>query len=120
MQQPRRSSATHPPGHQKNALHLSCNAIAPAHPRPQLRPDVNPLNTAVAESMLRGVQEAARTIGLQIQVLNASTSRGIDEAFDTLARERPDALFVASDSFLAGRRVQLEQIPVRLQHNLRV
>ena len=54
---------------------------------------VNPLNTAIAEGTLREVQEAARTIGLQIQVLNASTSRGIDAAFDAFARERADALF---------------------------
>jgi putative ABC transport system substrate-binding protein len=73
---------------------------------------VNPLNT-VAERMLREVQEAARTIGLQIQVLNASTSQGIDAAFDALARERPDALFVASDPFLAGRRVQLVTLVAR-------
>jgi putative tryptophan/tyrosine transport system substrate-binding protein len=74
---------------------------------------VNPLNSAFAESMVREVQEAARTIGLQIQVLNASTSRGIDAAFDVLARERPDALFVAPDPFLAGRRAQLVTLAAR-------
>jgi hypothetical protein len=51
------------------------------------------------------VQEAARTIGLQNHVLNASTSNEIDAAFATLARERPDALFVASDAFFNSRRV---------------
>jgi putative ABC transport system substrate-binding protein len=55
---------------------------------------VNPGNIAVTEATLRGVQEAARVLGLQIQVLNASTSREIDAAFATLEHERPDALFV--------------------------
>ena len=68
---------------------------------------VNPANTANAEATLRDVEAAARAIGLQIQVLNASTSREIDAAFATLVRERPDALFVASDPFFTTRRVQL-------------
>jgi putative ABC transport system substrate-binding protein len=68
---------------------------------------VNPDNRNIAEPTLREVQEAARTIGLQINVLNASTSRDISAAFATLARERPDALFVAPDNFFIGRRVQI-------------
>ena len=40
---------------------------------------------------------AARAMGLQVQVFNASTSREIDAVFASLVRERPDALFVASD-----------------------
>jgi putative ABC transport system substrate-binding protein len=83
---------------------------------------VNPLNPAAAERTLREVQEAARTNALQIQVLNASTSRDIDTAFDTLARERADALFVASDAFFAGRRAQFvtlaarDRIPATYEH----
>ena len=46
-------------------------------------------------------------MGLEIQILNASTSREIDAAFETIARERPDALFVGNDAFLSARRVQL-------------
>jgi putative tryptophan/tyrosine transport system substrate-binding protein len=72
---------------------------------------VNPLTAAT--EILREVQEAARTNALQIQVLNASTSRDIDAAFDTLARERPDALFVTSDAFFAGRRAQLATLAAR-------
>jgi putative ABC transport system substrate-binding protein len=66
-----------------------------------------------AEPTLRDVQEAARVIGLQIQVLNASTSREIDEAFATLARERPDALFVGGNGFLTFRRTQLVTLTAR-------
>ena len=52
-------------------------------------------------------------MGLQIQVLNASTSREIDAAFATLVRERPDALFVGSDPFFNSRRVQLVHLASR-------
>jgi putative ABC transport system substrate-binding protein len=52
------------------------------------------------------VEAAARAIGLQIKVLNASTSREIDAAFATFVGERPDALFVGSDGFFNSRRVQ--------------
>jgi hypothetical protein len=54
---------------------------------------VNPAFGTSAETTLRDVQEAARTIGLQIQILNATTIGEIDAAFATLARGRPDALF---------------------------
>jgi ABC-type uncharacterized transport system substrate-binding protein len=68
---------------------------------------VNPANAVNAETTLTVVVPAARAVGLQIQVLNASTSREIDAAFATFERERPDALFVVGDSFLNSRRVQL-------------
>jgi hypothetical protein len=55
----------------------------------------------------RDLQEAARTIGLQIQILNATTIGEIDAAFAILARERPDALFVDADGFFNSRRVQI-------------
>jgi putative tryptophan/tyrosine transport system substrate-binding protein len=68
---------------------------------------VNPANAAFAETTLKDVGPAARAMGLQIQVLNASTSREIDAAFATLVRQRPDALFVGNDPFFTSRRVQL-------------
>ena len=49
-------------------------------------------NTSTAEATLREVPEAARALGLQIQALNASTSREIEAAFATLVRDRADAL----------------------------
>jgi putative ABC transport system substrate-binding protein len=60
----------------------------------------NSANAAIAETMLREVQEAARSIGLELHVINASTSREIDAVFVTFARERPDAFFVMPDAFL--------------------
>ena len=61
----------------------------------------------------RHAEAAARALGLQIQVLNASTSREIDAAFATLVRERPDALFVGPDAFFNSRRVQLATLAAR-------
>jgi putative ABC transport system substrate-binding protein len=74
---------------------------------------VNPANARSAESTLREVQAAAPTIGLQIQILNATTIGEIDAAFATLARARPDALFVAPDAFLTSRRVQFATLTAR-------
>jgi putative ABC transport system substrate-binding protein len=74
---------------------------------------VNPANAAGTETALRIVQEAAPTIGLQIQILKASTSREIDAAFATIERERPDALFVSGDAFFLSRAVQFATLTAR-------
>ena len=52
---------------------------------------VNPTDAIRTESNVRDVEAAARSIGLQIHVLNASTIGDIDAAFATLVRERLDA-----------------------------
>jgi putative ABC transport system substrate-binding protein len=74
---------------------------------------VNPANTTSAAFTLRYIPEAARTIGLQSLVLNASTSDEIDTAFATLVREQADALFVAADAFFTSRRVQFAMLTAR-------
>jgi putative ABC transport system substrate-binding protein len=74
---------------------------------------VDPANPAITESTLRDVEPAARTMGLQIQALNASTSREIDAAFATFVRERPDALFVGGAPFFNSRRLQLSLLAMR-------
>jgi putative ABC transport system substrate-binding protein len=74
---------------------------------------VNPANTPTADATLRDIPEAARAIGLQTQVLNASTSPEIEEAFVNLVRDRADALFVAPDAFFTSRRGQLATLAAR-------
>src|SRR5262245_10143347 len=74
---------------------------------------VNPANTPNTEATLREIPEAARALGLQIQILNASTSREIEAAFATLVRDRADALFVAPDAFFVSRRVQFVTLTAR-------
>ena len=73
----------------------------------------NPANAALTETMLTDVEAAARDISLQMQIVNASTSREIDAAFAGLARERIDVVFVLPDSFFFSRRVQLAQLAAR-------
>jgi putative tryptophan/tyrosine transport system substrate-binding protein len=73
---------------------------------------VNPASSS-ATDLVRDAQSAARSIGLQIQVLNASTSTDIDTAFAALVRERVDALFVGSGPFFTARRFQLAHLATR-------
>ena len=74
---------------------------------------VNPANAPTTETALRDIPEAAHAIGLQIQILNASTNREIEAAFATLVRDRADALFVAADIFFVSRRVQFATLATR-------
>jgi putative ABC transport system substrate-binding protein len=74
---------------------------------------LDPANATNAESTLRNVQEAAVSLGLQLRILNAGTSREIDEAFATFANMRPDALFVTGLGFYTSRRVQLANLAAR-------
>jgi len=76
---------------------------------------VNPAGP-LTETTLRDVEPAARGMGLQINVLNASTSREIDAAFATFVDRRPDVLFVAGDIFFTSRRVQLANLAA--QHGI--
>jgi putative tryptophan/tyrosine transport system substrate-binding protein len=74
---------------------------------------VNPANAPSTEFTLRAVQEAAPAIGLQTQVLNATTIAEIDAVFAGFAREHPDALFLAGDAFFLDRRVQFATLTAR-------
>jgi ABC-type uncharacterized transport system substrate-binding protein len=74
---------------------------------------VNPTNVANTEANLKEVQLAGRAMGLQMQVVRASTSREIDAAFATIERERPDALFVGGDALFNSRRLQLALLAAR-------
>ncbi len=73
---------------------------------------VNPAGPT-AETTVGDIETAARAMGLNVQVLNASTSREIDAAFATVARARSEALFVGGDPFFSSRRVQLANLAAR-------
>jgi putative ABC transport system substrate-binding protein len=83
---------------------------------------VNPGNAPIAKYTVQGVQKAAPAMGLQVQILNATTIGEIDAAFATIARERLDALFVGPDQLFTSRRVQLvtlaasDRIPATYQN----
>ena len=74
---------------------------------------INPGNRSVAEATLREVREAAPTMGLQVEILNAVTIDEIDAALANLARGRPDALLVAADAFFLDRRMQFATLAAR-------
>ena len=71
---------------------------------------VNPVNVPNTELTLRDMEGAARSIGLQYQVLYADTPREIDGAFESIGRERPDGLFVAITPLFVAWRVELVQL----------
>jgi putative ABC transport system substrate-binding protein len=75
---------------------------------------VNPANTSAAESTLRDLPDAARSLGLEIAVLNVSTGKDIEAAFASLAHSPADALFIGNDSFFESRLVQLVVLSSRL------
>jgi putative ABC transport system substrate-binding protein len=74
---------------------------------------VNPVNPLNTETTPQQVQAAAQTLGLQTQVLRASTASEIDAAFATLVQQGSKALFVANDAFLNNRSDQLAALSAR-------
>jgi putative ABC transport system substrate-binding protein len=80
-------------------------ALAPAASRIAVFVDsTNPTST---EATLRDVQAASRQMGMQIQVMKVGTSRDIDTAFESFARERPDGLMTSISAFFVDRRVHV-------------
>ena len=73
---------------------------------------VNPSNP-LTESETRGVREAARSLGLRLEVLNASSESEIDKAFRRFIELRADALIVSVDSFLNNQRAQIVALAAR-------
>jgi putative ABC transport system substrate-binding protein len=73
---------------------------------------VNPTNPTT-KSILRDTELVGNSIGVQVQALNVSTGREIDETFTSFLHERPDAIFVGLDQFLASRRVQIVNLAAR-------
>jgi putative ABC transport system substrate-binding protein len=74
---------------------------------------VNPNNAAGAEQMIRDVHEAARTKGVQLQILKAGTESEIDAAFASLVELQAGGLVVGADPFFYSRREQLVALAAR-------
>jgi putative ABC transport system substrate-binding protein len=74
---------------------------------------VNPANATSAESTLKDVAAAAPAVGLQMEVLNATTGGEINAVFARFVPDKPDALLVAGDAFFSSRRVQLAHLATR-------
>ncbi len=91
-------------------LELLRELVPASHSRGGARQSGGPANV---ETTVKDLAALARALGLQIQILKASTSSEIDAAFATFVRERPDALFVGSDPLFTSRRVQLANLAAR-------
>src|SRR5215813_2519622 len=74
---------------------------------------VNPANTANAEATIKQVEAAGRSLGMQILIINATSSSDIDTAFAVIERARSDALFVSPDAVFNGLRVKLAILAMR-------
>jgi putative ABC transport system substrate-binding protein len=74
---------------------------------------VDPTNPALAEPITRDLQAAARTLGLQLHVLNASRERDFDTIFASLAQLAAGALVITSDPVFYSRGEQLAALALR-------
>ena len=74
---------------------------------------VDTANPVLAEPTTKNVQAAARTLGLQLHVLNASTDQEIEAAFATLAQLHAGGLVIGPDNFFNSRSEQLAALALR-------
>jgi putative ABC transport system substrate-binding protein len=74
---------------------------------------LNPADATSADVTSKAVKEAASTLGLDMVFFNASTPAEIDAGFTAFARERSDALFIASEGFFASRASQFATLAAR-------
>ena len=74
---------------------------------------VNPTDPTNTETTTRDAQAAARTLGLKLHVLNASTERDLDMAFANLNQLRAGGLVIGTDAFFSSRLEQLSALAIR-------
>jgi putative ABC transport system substrate-binding protein len=74
---------------------------------------VNPTNAPIAEPTIDAMRSAARILGIELLVLNASTDRDLDMVFATLAQLQPGGLVIAPDLFFGSRAQQLAAATLR-------
>jgi putative ABC transport system substrate-binding protein len=74
---------------------------------------VNPANTAATGTETQNLDAAARSLGLQLHFVRASTEAEIDAAFEGLVNLRADGLVVSADPFFTGRKDQIVALAAR-------
>jgi putative tryptophan/tyrosine transport system substrate-binding protein len=74
---------------------------------------INPADPTLAETDVRNMQAAARTLGLRVEIVHASTDRELDMAFATLAELRAGGLVISPDVFFASRIAGLAALAAR-------
>ena len=82
---------------------------------PQIRVVVVLLNSTAknADGQVNDLHAAANKLGLQIQIVNASTEREIDAAFTTISQQKAGSLIVAADPFFLSQREQIVALSAR-------
>jgi ABC-type uncharacterized transport system substrate-binding protein len=73
---------------------------------------INPTNPN-GDPQLRAMQSAARTLGLQLHVLHASTEQELDAVFATLRQLRAGALVIGADGFFINQSERLAALALR-------
>src|SRR5271169_1207934 len=73
---------------------------------------VNP-NVSDAKTQVNDMQAAARALGQQIHIINASSDSELDTAFTTISQLRAEALIVSTDAFFLVRREQIVALATR-------
>jgi ABC-type uncharacterized transport system substrate-binding protein len=74
---------------------------------------INPTSPNLAETQSRDLQAAARSQGLQLHVLRASTEQDFETAFSSVVQLRTGGLVISSDSFFFSRSAQLAKLAIR-------
>jgi putative ABC transport system substrate-binding protein len=74
---------------------------------------INPTSPTFSEAFLRDLQPAARALGLQLHVLNASTDRDLDAAFIAMTQLRAAGLVISPDVFFNTHNEQLAALSLR-------
>jgi putative ABC transport system substrate-binding protein len=74
---------------------------------------VNPANSAQTESLTKASQAAAETLGLQLDVLHASTEAELEHAFSAFPQLRASALVMGTDAFFSGQSEKLAALALR-------
>jgi putative ABC transport system substrate-binding protein len=74
---------------------------------------VNPAGPALAEASERSVRVAARSLGLELHVLNASTDNDLDQVFAKLIESHAGGLVIGGDPFTVSRMEQLAALTLR-------
>jgi putative tryptophan/tyrosine transport system substrate-binding protein len=89
------------------------NAAARASRLPSSPASLGTAPSAIAESQQKDIEEAARTIGLQVQFLKASNDSELEDAFKSIVEDRIAALLVPADAFFAAARDRLAELAAR-------
>ena len=74
---------------------------------------VNSVNRTMAERLLQDMQTAARKLGLQVHVLNASTEGDFDAMFESLSQLRPVVLAISTETLFVNRSRELGALTAR-------